>query len=100
MSKLDTKIDFIFFKEIGFPLDGEEINYIVVKHDDEYIVKAINGKSDHVYKMVNFIAYDYNKLSIYNQIRYEKIVHSIEKVDDNIYRNCEKKLSKHNNLFT
>lgn len=93
-------INFIYFKEVGNPLDGEKINYIVIKHNNEYIVKEVDDKNPLIYKIPNYIAYDYDNLSIYNQIRYDKIVHSIEKVDDNIYRDSEKKLSKHNNLFT
>lgn len=100
MGILQNKIDFVYFKEVGNPLDGEDVNYVIIKHGNEYIVKEIDGKNPHIYKMPGYIAYDYDKLSIYNQIRYEKIVHSIEKVDDNIYRDSEKRLSKHNNLFT
>lgn len=99
MGILKNKIDFVYFKEVG-PLDGEDVNYVIIEHDDEYIVKEIDGKNPQVYKIPNYIAYDYDKLSIYNQIRYERIVHSLEKVDDNIYRKSEKKLFKKNNLFT
>lgn len=99
---MKDEIKIVFFKQIGFALDGEKLKYIAVKREDG--TYQINEAPNCLYgvfsALTDYLCYDYDELSIYNQMRYEKYYIPLKRVNVNVYSKQEKTYQKKRELFT
>ena len=91
----------LFLKNVGNPLDGEKLKYIISNENNIFTIEDIplfyNGK---INSIINKLCYDFDELSIYNQQRYEKFYIELKRVNNNIYSTTEKTYSIKRDLFT
>ena len=99
---MKDEIRIIFFKQIGFALDGEKLKYLAVKKDDDtyQISEAPNCLYGVFSALTDYLCYDYDDLSMYNQMRYEKYYIQLKRVNVNVYSKQEKTFQKKRKLFT
>ena len=99
---MKDEIRIIFFKQIGFALDGEKLKYLAVKKDDDtyQISEAPNCLYGVFSALTDYLCYDYYDLSMYNQMRYEKYYIQLKRVNVNVYSKQEKTFQKKRKLFT
>ena len=99
---MKDEINILFFKNVGNNLDGEDFKYIVKKGDnDEYTIEEVPiVLKDHLSSLNEYLCYDYDELSIYNQQRYEKFRINLKRVNNNIYSVQTKTYQIRKNLFT
>ena len=89
---MKDEIRLLFFKHIRVDLDGEKFKYIAVKRDDDMyqISLAPNSLISVFSPLSDYLCYDYDELSIYNQMRYEKYYIEVKRVNVNVYSKQEK----------
>lgn len=77
----------LFFKNVGNHLDGEDLKYIAVqKADNTYEISETPPVLNGFFSSIsNYLCYDFDELSIYNQQRYEKYYLQLKRINDNIY---------------
>lgn len=94
------KINLLFLKDINSFLKNENFEYLCYINNEEsyYICEIPPIYSGYISELVNYMCYDYNKISKNNQELFKNEYKSFTKVEENIYKIETKKYSlKKNN---
>ena len=97
---MKDEIKVIFFKRIGFHLDGEDLKYIVVQDGDNYQITEAPSSLNGIFSaLTNYLCYDFDLLSNRNKMRYGRHCIPLKRVDGNIYSFQQKTKIKKENYF-